>query len=101
MMRDLTYEQLLDIARAAEDVALRTVSGREFTVGIYRDGLFFTPISSGNGQSDGRKAHERFVERYNATGSTRPGDYGDVTRNASYLLGLLLWAESRSSRRYR
>ncbi|MFL5715535.1 MAG: hypothetical protein ACJ769_12825 [Chloroflexota bacterium] len=95
MIRDLSYQQLLDFGRAAADFTLQTVTGREFTVGIYRDGLFFTPISTGNGQSDGRKAHERFIERYNATGSTRPGDYADVTRNASYLLGLLHWAESR------
>jgi len=94
-MPDLTYQRLLDIASAAEDVTLETVTGREFTVGIYRDGLFFTPTSSGNGQSDGRKAHERFVERYNRTGSPRPGDYADVTRNASHLIGLLRWAESR------
>ena len=89
-MPDLTYERLFDMARAAEGVTLHTVTGREFTVGTYRDGLFFTPASSGWGQADGRKATERFIERYNATGSTRPGDYGDVTRNASYLIGLLL-----------
>jgi hypothetical protein len=91
----LTYERLLELARAAEGVELRTVSGRAFTVGIARTSeIFFTPASSGWGQTDGRKAHERFVERYNEIGSPRPGDYGDVTRNASYLLCLLDWAES-------
>ena len=49
----------------------------------------FTPASSGIGQSDGRKAAERFLTRFNRTGSLRPGDYSDVTRNASYLIGLL------------
>jgi len=94
-MPDLTYDRLLDLARAAEGETLQTITGREFTVGTYRDGLFFTPASSGWGQSDGRKAAERFIERFNATGSERPSDYGDVTRNASYLIGLLRWAESR------
>jgi hypothetical protein len=94
-MPDLTYDQLLDLARAAEGETLQTVTGREFAVGTYRDGIFFIPGSSGRGQSDGRKAAERFVERYNTTRSERPGDYGDVTRNASYLIGLLLWARSR------
>jgi hypothetical protein len=59
---------------------------------VYLDSLVFTPSSSGVGQSDGRKAAERFLERYNATGSLRPGDYSDITRNASYLVGLLIAA---------
>ncbi len=95
-MPPLTYDRLLELARAAEGKTLETVTGKKFTVGIYRDGLFFTPASSGYGQADGRKAAERFVERYNETGSMRPGDYGNLTRNASYLIGLLRWTESRS-----
>jgi hypothetical protein len=91
----MTYEELLEFARAAEGQTLETVTGRKFTVGIYRDGLFFTPASSGWGQTEGRTGHERFLERYNATGSLRPADYADVSRNASYLIGLVLWAESR------
>lgn len=86
----MTYEELLAIARRYEGQTLTTVTGREFTVGIYRDCPFFTPASSGNGQSDGRKAAERFLERYTATGSLRPGDYADVTRNASYFIGMLV-----------
>ena len=61
-------------------------------VGIYRDGLFFTPESSGWGQADGRPPAERLVERYNKTHNLRPKDYADVSRNASYLIGLLLRA---------
>lgn len=90
----LTYERLIELGRAAEGKTLETVTGRKFTVGIYRDGLFFTPASSGWGQADGRKPVERFVERFNEIGSLSPGDYGRVTRNASYLIGLLRWAES-------
>lgn len=92
----LTYERLLELARLAEAETLHTVTGRPFTVGIARSSeLFFTPASSGWGQSDGRKAHERFVERFNEIGSMRPGDYASVSRNATYLLGLLSWAEDR------
>lgn len=86
----MTYEELLALARRNEGEALETVTGRRFTVSIYRDCPFFTPASSGYGQSDGRKAAERFLDRYNRTGSLRPGDYADVTRNASYFIGLLL-----------
>jgi hypothetical protein len=86
----VTYDDLLALARRQGDEPLRTLTGREFTVSIYLDSLVFTPVSSGRGQSDGRKAEERFLDRYNATGSLRPGDYAGITRNASYLVGLLL-----------
>ncbi len=89
----MTYEELLSLARSLEGRKLTTVTGKAFTVGIYRDVPFFTPESSGNGQSDGRKAAERFLERFNATGSLQPGDYADVTRNASYFIGMLMAAE--------
>jgi hypothetical protein len=79
----VTYEELLDLARRCEGRTLETVTGK-------RDCPFFTPESSGYGQSDGRKAAERFLARYNETGSLRPGDYADVTRNASYFIGMLL-----------
>jgi hypothetical protein len=82
----MTYDELLDLARRLEDQPISTVTGRSFTVGVYLDSLVFTPVSSGLGQSDGRKAAERFLARYNETGSLRPGDYADVTRNASYLV---------------
>lgn len=91
----MTYDELLELARRLEDQPLTTVTGRVFTVGVYLDSLVFTPISSGRGQSDGRKAAERALERYNATGSLRPGDYADVSRNASYLVGLFLAAGRR------
>jgi len=89
-MPPLSYDGLLALARDAEGKVLETVTGKKFTVGIYRDGLFFTPASSGYGQADGRPPTERFIERFNETGSLRPGDYSGVTRNASYLIGLLM-----------
>ena len=85
----MTYEELLELARRYQGRTLETVTGKAFTVGIYRDCPFFTPASSGYGQSDGRKAAERFLQRYNDTGSLRPGDYATVTRNASYLVALV------------
>ncbi len=88
----VTYDELLDLARRYEGRTLETVTGKPFSVGISaaENCPFFTPASSGYGQSDGRKAAERFLERFNATGSLRPGDYADVTRNASYYIGMLM-----------
>jgi hypothetical protein len=88
----VTYAELLALARRCEGRTLATVTGRRFTVGIYRDVPFFTPESTGRGQSDGRPAAQRFVERYTATGSLRPGEYADITRNASYFIGMIISA---------
>lgn len=90
------YSELLKLARELEGKTLETVSGKRFRVSTYRDDVVFIPESSGLGQSDGRKAGERFVARYNETGSLRPSDYADVTRNASYYIGMLL-ERARSS----
>jgi hypothetical protein len=89
----VTYEELLDLARRFEGKTLKTVTGRPFTVGIYMDCPFFTPASSGYGQSDGRAAAERFLARYTEIRSLRPGDYAKVTRNASYYVALIAAAE--------
>jgi hypothetical protein len=87
----VTYDDLVALARRLEGQMLETITGKQFTVGVSRTGeVFFTPASSGYGQSDGRKAAERFLERYNQSGSLRPSEYANVSRNASYLIGLLM-----------
>ena len=90
--RAMTYDDMLALARRFDGQTLETVTGKPFEVGIYLNSVVFTPKSSGRGQSDGRAAGEKFVERYNATGSLHPGDYVGLTRNASYYVGLLLRA---------
>jgi hypothetical protein len=85
----MTYEDLLALVRRFDGKTLETITGKRFRVGIYRDCAFFTPESSGYGQSDGRAAAEQFVARYNAIGSLRPSDYSGVTRNASYYVALI------------
>jgi hypothetical protein len=86
----VNYQQLLALARQHTGQRLETVRGTKFTVGVYMDCPVFVPESTGLGRSDGRKAAERFLVRYNDTGSLHPGDYSDVTRNASYFIGLIL-----------
>jgi len=92
----MTFDDLVAMARRLEGRRLETVTGRGFTVGVAVGCPFFTPESSGYGQSDGRKAAERFVERYNVTKSLRPADYKNVTRNASYFIGMIL-ADERAT----
>ena len=87
----MTYEELMDLAKRFEGKQLETVTGKKFTVGVspVEDCPYFTPASSGYSQTDGRKAAERFLARYNEIGSLRPSDYSRITRNASYYVGLL------------
>ena len=93
----MTYDDLVELAHRLEGRPLETVTGRRFTVGVSRHGeIFFTPESSGYGQSDGRRAAERFLERYNESGSLRPSEYADVSRNASYLIGLIMASGGRT-----
>lgn len=94
----MTYDDLLDLTKRYRDQPLETVTGKRFTVDVYMDCPFFIPESSGRGQSDGRKAAERFVARYNQTHSLRPSDYADVTRNASYFIGLINAGQSSGGR---
>lgn len=93
MISVMTYDELLGLARSLQGTALRTVTGREFKVGVYMDCPYFVPSSTGLGRSDGRKAAERFLERFNETGDHRSAAYKDVTRNACYLLALVSYAE--------
>jgi hypothetical protein len=85
----MTYEELLDFAQRNEGRTLETVTGRRFRVGSYMDSIVFVPESTGLGRSEGRKGQERFVARYNETGSLQPGDYVGVSRDASYLVALV------------
>ncbi len=85
----MTYEELLAFARRNEARTLETLTGKRFRLGSYLDSIVFVPESTALGRSEGRKGQERFVARYNETGSLRPGDYAGVSRDASYLVALV------------
>ena len=73
-MPDMTYEDLAELARRSEGKRLETVTGKAFTVGIARTGeIFFTPASSGYGQSDGRKAAEQLPRAIQRDRQPAPG----------------------------
>ncbi|MBA4293094.1 hypothetical protein C0431_08990 [bacterium] len=88
----MTYSELLAHAQTAKDqeLILTTIKGKPFKVGIYREVPFFIPLSTNHGRSDGRRAAERFLKRFNESSSHRPKDYQDVTVNSSYYIALIL-----------
>ncbi len=71
------------------DCAWAALGAAGLAVTVDGNAPWFTPASSGIARSDGAAALARFVARYNETGSLRPGDYHDVTRNSFYYAALL------------
>jgi hypothetical protein len=85
----MTTTEVLQLARQLAGKPLSTATGARFSVRVEGNSPSFTPASTGVPRSDGPATLDRFVARYNETGSLRPVDYQDVTRNSSYYVALL------------
>jgi len=85
----VSYESLQDYVKGIEGKPLYTLARRrKFTARCGDDGLEYIPTSTGKPRRESRSVVERVLERYNRTGSLSPGDYQDITANASYLMAL-------------
>lgn len=91
----MTSAEVLQLARQMTGHTLRTARGARFAVGWRATPPGSPPLRPGTPRCDGAAALARFVTRYNETGSLRPGDYQDITRNSSYYAALLRAAVSR------
>ena len=85
----VTYDEPLELARRNEGRILQTPTGKRFTVGLYLDTPILHAAVLRSRPSDGRKAAERFLARYNEIRSCATADHGDVTRNASDSIGMV------------
>ena len=63
--------------------------GRGFTVHASLDRIEYIPDSSGHPRPDSWERIALVIDRYNETRSKLPGDYQDLTYDASYVLALL------------
>lgn len=61
----------------------------EFEVNTSITGLIYTPASTGIPRNHSRKFIERVAKRFSEIESFHPGDYKDISVNASYLLTLI------------
>jgi hypothetical protein len=77
---------------------IRTIDGQrfltlhrkmEFEVNSSLSGLIYVPKSTGKPRHHPWKFIERVVKRYSEIVSLHPGDYRDISANASYLLTLI------------
>jgi len=63
--------------------------GTLFVLDMVPDGLVYTPKSSGKPRKQEWKYIENVIQLFNETHSFHPGDYHEITLNASYILTLL------------
>ncbi len=63
--------------------------GKVFTVEVGPSGFRYTPQSTGTPRTNTYKAVQNVFERFQSLQSFQPGDYHDLTVNASYLLAIL------------
>jgi hypothetical protein len=88
-MKNVSPEELVGFVRAREDMRLLTLSRRRpFTVGTAGDGLEFIPWTK-KPRFHGNKWLARVCRRFNRDNSLRPGNYRDLTANASYQLAVI------------
>lgn len=63
--------------------------GRGFRLHLGEEGPVYVPESSGEPRGDTWDRISTVLDRFNKTGSVRPGDYQDVTRHASYVMAVI------------
>lgn len=95
----MDYEQLLLLAASTGGEPIETTRGQRFRVRVADRRIYFTPQRSELERSDREPVATRFLARFANTGSLRPSDYADLTRNGSYYIGLILLDRRREAER--
>ena len=89
-MTQITPEELVEFVRGRGDFELSTLAQKKpFDVRADGDGLVFIPHSTGKPHVHKMKWQVRLCEEFNRTNSLHPGDYRDLTVNASYHLAVI------------
>ena len=90
MAERITADALMRFARTLDGQVLTTSArGVPFTVSVAGGRLEFTPASTGKSRPASPASLDRVLQQFAATGSTSPGDYQQLTVNASYILTLI------------
>lgn len=87
---ELDIKDFLSFLKTLDRQSFRTLHRKLlFEVNVVPSGLYYTPKSSGTPRIQQWKFIERVALRFKETESLHPGDYQDITVNASYLLTLI------------
>ena len=90
-MMQITPEELVEFVRGREDLRLTTIYRKEpFIARTAGDGLEFVPGSTEKPRYHSMKYVALVCERFGSLDSPwHPGDYHDLTANASYQLAVM------------
>jgi hypothetical protein len=90
MAERIATEALVRFARTLEGQELTTnIRGLPFTARVVGGRLEFTPASTGKTRPESLASLDHVLRQFADTESTRPGDYLQLTVNASYVLTLI------------
>ncbi len=95
----VSYDALRGLAVSLEGQEIHTSTRKAaFSVEVDGEKLIFTPASTKEPRLEYRNSIEQVLVRFNQTRSLAPGNYQDITGNASYLLTLIeLLLDDRAS----
>ena len=86
-MGEITLQGLRAFARSLHGMELQTKArGKRFRFLVEDHGFTYVPMTSQEPRPQNNKNIEAVLDRYNQSGSLRPGDYADISVYASYLL---------------
>jgi hypothetical protein len=89
-MPQLSLSQFRVAANGLDGKVLAThAQGKQFRFRILPTGLEYTPSATDRPRRQDWKHVAAVLDRFNKTGSFEPGQYQDVTYNASYVLAVL------------
>lgn len=85
-----SIEEFLAFAQCRSGENIRTAGGRAFfMVEVTREGLRYTPVSSGKPRNQKRQRIGQILDHYRRSGSLTPVDYQFLTFHSSYAIGIL------------
>lgn len=86
----ITYEDFIRAVQENDGEVLATAGGQAtFLLKRTKQGVSFTPESSGKPRQLNRESVERYLEFFNETQSTKTSDYSERHRNQSYVLAII------------
>lgn len=86
----MTFAQFEAFARARNGETFSTLAQRKpFRFAHSPEAFLYTPLATGKERRHGRRFVERVFDRFLEIGSFHPGDYADISKNASYALALI------------
>ncbi len=89
-MKQVEIEKLKSFVQTLRGETLRTIDQEKaFTVEVTRRGFEYTPASSGKPRTNDYRTIERVIGHFHHIQRYEPGQYHDMTRNASYLMAII------------